>query len=254
MPQRTRVTAAVITQDEPFVIPVLLRELLEAKAERVAGIFIADEPRAEGPVGALRRWGAVLDPLSLMRYGLRYVGAKLSGAGPARVARAYGVPAPRVEDVNAPQFFERLRDMGVDLVISAACPQILREEILELPALGCINVHSAPLPRYRGMLPTFWVLFHGEDETAVTVHMMNEELDDGPIILQEGVPIAEDETQASLMRRCKVVGGRLLAEAIDLFELDRVQMRPNPREQATYFSFPTAEQAREFRARGGRWT
>lgn len=254
MPHRRPVTAAVITQDEPFVIPLLLRELMEAKADRIAAVFIADDPRAEGPVGALRRWGAVLDPLSLVRYGVRYLGAKLSGAGPARVARRYGVPAGRVADVNAPDFLQRLREMQVDLVISAACPQILREEILDLPALGCINVHSAPLPRYRGMLPTFWVLLHGEDTTAVTVHMMNEDLDDGPIIVQKAVPIHEDETQASLMRRCKVVGGRLLAEAIDLFDVDGVQPRPNPREEATYFSFPTAEQAREFRARGNRWT
>jgi methionyl-tRNA formyltransferase len=103
------------------------------------------------------------------------------------------------------------------------------------------------------MLPTFWVLFHGEAETAVTVHLMNEALDDGPIVLQEAVPIRAGETQAGLMGRCKRIGGRLLAQAIDLFELGEAQTRPNPRAEATYHSFPTAEEAREFHARGGRW-
>lgn len=122
-----------------------------------------------------------------------------------------------------------------------------------MPAEGCINVHAGPLPRYRGMLPTFWVLYEREAETAVTVHYMNEELDDGPIILQETVPIREDETQASLMRRCKIVGARLLSQTIDLIEMDQVQPEPNPSEEATYYSFPSPQQAREFRAFGGRW-
>ena len=82
---------------------------------------------------------------------------------------------------------------------------------------------------------------------------MTEELDDGPIILQEAVPIPAGETQANLMRRCKVAGGRLLAQAIDMFEMGEVQPRPNPRDEATYFSFPTGEEARAFRERGGRW-
>jgi methionyl-tRNA formyltransferase len=158
-----------------------------------------------------------------------------------------------VEDINAPGFLDRLREMGVDVVLSASCPQIFREELLSLPPMGCVNVHAAPLPRYRGMLPTFWVLYEEEPETAVTVHYMNEKLDDGPIILQEAVPIPEDETQANLMRRCKIVGARLLSQTIDLLEMDAVTSRANPREEATYNSFPTPQQAREFRARGGRW-
>ena len=108
------------------------------------------------------------------------------------------------------------------------------DEILRLPPEGCVNVHAAPLPRYRGMLPTFWVLYEREPETAVTVHYMNEKLDDGPIILQESVPIREGETQRSLMRRCKIVGARLLSQTIDLVEMGEVRTRPNPREEATY--------------------
>jgi hypothetical protein len=55
------------------------------------------------------------------------------------------------------------------------------------------------------------------------------------------------------MRRCKIVGARLLSQTIDLLEMDAVTSRANPREEATYNSFPTPQQAREFRARGGRW-
>ncbi|MGI5817777.1 MAG: methionyl-tRNA formyltransferase [Armatimonadota bacterium] len=253
MSEREPLTAVIITQDEPFVVPLLLDELLGAKRDRIAAVFVAEDPLAEGLLATIRRWGSVFDPPSFIRYGLRYVGAKLSGAGPARVARSHEVPAEEVADINAPEFLERLRRIGADLVISVSSPQIFRAELLTLPPMGCVNVHAGPLPRYRGMLPTFWVLYEGEPETAVTVHLMNEKLDDGPILLQEAVPIREGETQASLMRRCKIVGARLLSRAIDLLEAGEPQTRPNPRAEATYYSFPTPEQARQFRAAGGRW-
>jgi methionyl-tRNA formyltransferase len=253
MPEREPLTAVIITQDEPFVVPLLLDELLAEKADRIATIFIAEDPRAEGLLATIRRWGSVFDPLTFVRYGFRYVGAKLSGAGPAQVADRHDLAVEPVEDINAPGFLDRLREMGVDVVLSVSCPQIFREELLSLPPMGCVNVHAAPLPRYRGMLPTFWVLYEEEPETAVTVHYMNEKLDDGPIILQEAVPIPEGETQANLMRRCKIVGARLLSQTIELLEIDEVHPRANPREEATYYSFPTPQQAREFRARGGRW-
>ncbi|MBD3291407.1 MAG: hypothetical protein GF393_00675 [Armatimonadia bacterium] len=253
MPERETLTAVIITQDESFVVPLLLDSLLAEKRDRIASIFVAEDPRAEGLLSTIRRWGSVFDPLAFVRYGFRYVGAKLSGAGPEKVARDHGVPVEAVADINAPEFLEHLGEMGVDVILSVSCPQIFREEILALPPMGCVNVHAAPLPRYRGMLPTFWVLYEGERETAVTVHYMNDALDDGPIILQEAVPIPGGETQANLMRRCKIVGARLLSQAIDLMEMGEVRTRENPREEATYYSFPTPEQAREFRARGGRW-
>jgi methionyl-tRNA formyltransferase len=253
MPERRKLTGVIITQDEPFVVPLLLNELLADRRDRIAAIFVADDPRAEGLLATIRRWASVLDPVSFIRYGLRSIGARLSGSGPAKVARRHGVAVETIADINAPEFLERLREMQVDLVISVSCPQIFRRELLALPPMGCVNVHAGPLPRYRGMLPTFWVLYERERETAVTVHFMNERLDDGPIILQETVAIPAGETQANLMRRCKIVGAHLLGQTIDLLEMGEVRTWPNPREEATYYSFPTPEQAREFRAAGGRW-
>lgn len=253
MPDRQEIRAAIITQQEPFVLPLLLEELLPRRRENIAAIFVADDPQAESLTATMRRWAGALDPLSFLRYGLAYVTAKLSGAGPQKTARRHRVTCEPVADINAPEFLDHLRALQIDLLISVACPQIFRRPLLDLPPLGCINVHSGPLPRYRGMLPTFWVLYEGEQETAVTVHLMNEHLDDGPIVLQQAVAIRPGETQRSLMRRCKVVGGRLLAEAFDLFEEGRIQTRDNPRDEATYHTFPTPEEARRFRERGGRW-
>src|SRR5262249_42512895 len=140
-------------------------------------------------------------------------------------------------NVNSKDYLEQLRALNLDLVISINASQKFKRDILALPRLGCINVHGALLPRYRGRLPSFWVLANGETETGPTVHFMNEELDDGRILLQERVPIGPDDTQDTLIRKTKTVGARLLVEAIDRLEQGAASTQPNDRSQATYFSF-----------------
>lgn len=246
--------AVIITQDEPFATPVLLDELLGRKAGDIATVFIAPPTsKRESFPALMRRWWNAFGPVTFVRYGTRYALAKLLRRGPAQVAARHGVTVADAPDVNAPEFLAHLRALEIDLIISVACPQIFRAEILALPPRGCINVHSGALPKYRGQLPTFWTLYHGEREAAVTVHYMNAKVDDGPILLQESTPIEPGESQASLMIRCKQIGGRMLAGTLNLLDRGAAPGRPNPREEATYFSFPTREQAREFRRRGGKW-
>ncbi|MFB6273248.1 MAG: methionyl-tRNA formyltransferase, partial [Salinibacter sp.] len=139
----------------------------------------------------------------------------------------------------------------VDLVVSIACPQIVREDLLTCPPEGVVNIHGALLPKYRGKLPSFWVLANGEEKTGVTVHYMNEDLDDGPIIVQKEVPIRPDDTLHSLVLRSKVqYGASALAEAVRQIANGTVETEDNPEEDATYFSFPDGEAIRRFRTRG----
>jgi methionyl-tRNA formyltransferase len=146
---------------------------------------------------------------------------------------------------------QQLSDREVDLVVSIACPQIVREEMLNCPPEGIINTHGALLPEYRGKLPSFWVLANGEEKTGVTVHYMNEELDDGPIIVQKEVPIRPDDTLHSLVLRSKVkYGASALAEAVRRIREGKVDLKENDEVRATYFSFPTVEAIQRFRERG----
>jgi methionyl-tRNA formyltransferase len=123
---------------------------------------------------------------------------------------------------------------------------------LELPRLGCLNVHSALLPKYRGMLPTFWALLNGEPETGVTVHRMVEGIDGGDIILQRRVPIAADETLLSLMRKTKRMAADLVLDSIKEFDAGTVSSMSNPADGGSYFSFPTRADVDRFRALGRR--
>jgi len=167
-----------------------------------------------------------------------------------RIARANEVRLLTPESVNGAEFLEELRALDPDLVISVSCPQIFGRELLELPRLGCINVHSALLPDYRGVLPTFWVLARGETQTGVTVHFMSPGIDGGEIIAQQELAISPDETLHSLMRRCKSAAADLILETVDRFREGPVATIPNPAEEGSYFSFPKRDDVRQFKARG----
>ncbi len=251
----------ILTQTDAFYVPKLLDGFLRQKPEecRVVGAAIltgeiapanvAAYLRFLGPWGFVQQgfWFAVYKALDLVDRVFRFE-RSYSVAG---VLRKWRVPVHRPASVNAPAFHQLLRDLEVDLAISVACPQIVKKDLLALPPKGVINIHGALLPRYRGKLPSFWVLANGEEKTGVTVHYMNEKLDDGPIIVQKEVPIAPDDTLHSLILKSKVhYGAAALAEAVERIRNDTVEARDNDPSQATYYSFPTAEAVVAFRRRG----
>lgn len=168
------------------------------------------------------------------------------------IARSHGLTVLTPADVNAAPFLAQLRAIEPDLVISVSCPQIFGRALLQLPRLGCINVHSAQLPKYRGVLPTFWALAEGETSTGVTVHYMSPGIDGGDIIAQEIVRIAPQDSLRSLMRRCKSVGADLVVETVGSFREGSVNVSPNPPSAGSYFSFPEREDVRRFKAGGRR--
>jgi len=251
----------LLTQPDAFYIPKLLDRFIEEKpaSSRVVGAAVLEGEIALKNVPDYLRLmgvrGTVLNGLDFVRHKAldvldRAVG--LDGLYSVRSAlRAHDIPEHTPENVNDQAFLDFLREQDADLVVSIACPQIVREELLGCPPEGVINIHGALLPKYRGKLPSFWVLANGEEKTGVTVHYMNEELDDGPIIVQKEVPIRPDDTLHSLVLRSKVqYGASALAEAVQHIESGTVETLDNPEEEATYFSFPDGEAIRRFRARG----
>jgi len=257
--------AVIITQEDCLYLPQFIDSVLRQRRQNVVGMTIlpALMPKQTWMTTA-RDHLALYGPTQFLRqsarYGTRKVLAALGRRVPlpdfysvAAVAEHHGVPLLETASVNSAEYLDRLRGLNLDLVISINASQKFKTGILSLPRLGCINVHGALLPRYRGRLPSFWVLANGEKETGTTVHFMNEDLDDGPILLQERVPITPDDTQDSLIRKTKAVGARLIVDAIDRLETGSVATLPNDRSQATYFSFPTRADGARLRQQGRRF-
>jgi methionyl-tRNA formyltransferase len=250
----------LLTQPDAFYIPKLLDQFIEEKpaSADVIGAAVLPGEIAVGNVPDYLRLmgirGTVLNGLDFVRHkALDFLdrAVRIDGLYSVRGAlRKHRIPERTPENVNDSAFLGFLREQNVELVVSVACPQIVREELLECPSEGVINIHGALLPKYRGKLPSFWVLANGEEKTGVTVHYMNEDLDDGPIIVQKKVPIRSNDTLHSLVLRSKVqYGASALAEAVQQIEVGKVETKDNPKDEATYFSFPDAEAIRRFRGR-----
>lgn len=121
------------------------------------------------------------------------------------------------------EFIKEIKNLNPDVICVVAYGKILPKEILEIPKLGCINVHGSLLPKYRGSAPIQWAILNGDKETGVTTMYMDEGMDTGDMILKEKVQIGEDETTGELWDRLAKIGGDLLVRTLEQIENNTVK-------------------------------
>ena len=117
-----------------------------------------------------------------------------------------------------PEFIEELKSLNPDVICVVAYGKILPQELLEIPRLGCINVHGSLLPKYRGAAPIQWAVLNGEKTTGITTMYMDVGMDTGDMILKQEVEIGDNETTGELWERLSKIGGKLLVDTLDLIE------------------------------------
>lgn len=149
-------------------------------------------------------------------------------------AETQGLALLQPERVRDPAFLETFRDLAPDLVAVAAFGQILPGGMLDLPTLGCINVHPSLLPKYRGAAPLNWTLIRGETRTGVTIMRMDEGMDSGDILLQEETPVGPGETFGELHDRLARMGAELLLKTVRTIEDGTVRRTPQDHGLATF--------------------
>ena len=119
---------------------------------------------------------------------------------------------------NNIEFIEEMKALNPDVICVVAYGKILPKEILDIPRLGCINVHGSLLPKYRGAAPIQWAVINGEKQTGITTMYMDIGMDTGDMILKETVDIGEDETTGELWIRLSSLGGKMLVDTLKLIE------------------------------------
>ena len=146
----------------------------------------------------------------------------------------YEIPVFQPVKVKDAESVEELRKFEADIFVVAAFGQILTKEILEMPRLGCVNIHASLLPKYRGAAPINQVIIDGEQETGVTIQQMNEGIDTGDILSKVIVPIDKKETAESLFVKLEEAGANLIVETLE--KLDKGEITPVPQDdsQASY--------------------
>lgn len=169
--------------------------------------------------------------------------------GVEHVAKKNKIPYEVIHSSNSQEFYKEVKELKPDLILSFSAPQIIKEPLLSAPKYGILNVHGSLLPDYRGCMPSFWYIFNEEEYGGATVHYMSAKIDDGDIVAQDNVYIGDCESMFELMRRTKKVGGEMMIRAIKSIETDNLVRKPNIISEGRYFSWPTGEQGKAFRAK-----
>lgn len=149
-------------------------------------------------------------------------------------ALSYGIPVLQPLKIKEKDAVEELGKYPADIFVVAAFGQLLSEEILNMPRLGCINIHASLLPAYRGAAPIQWCVINGEEKTGVTIMQMAKGMDTGDILLQKEVVLDEKETGGSLFDRLMETGAELIVEVLPKIEAGELTPVVQKEELATY--------------------
>jgi methionyl-tRNA formyltransferase len=150
------------------------------------------------------------------------------------LAQELDKPIIQLSTLRQPEVVGRLLSWKPDLIVVVAFGQILPPEVLELPSLGCINVHASLLPRWRGAAPIQAAILNGDEQTGVTIMLMDAGMDTGPILNQRSVQILTMDTAASLGERLSILGAELLVETLPGYLDNAIEPLAQDDSQATY--------------------
>lgn len=150
------------------------------------------------------------------------------------LALAQGLPVMQPEALKDSQVWRQLRDLRPDVIAVVAYGKLLPAQVLEIPPLGCVNVHGSLLPRYRGAAPIQWSVINGEAETGITTMLMNEGLDTGDILMQCQTAVGREETAPQLYDRLAVMGAECLVGTLCRLEAGTLVPHPQQESLATY--------------------
>ncbi len=140
-------------------------------------------------------------------------GMKLTESAVKTFAAARGLKILQPEKLKNPDFIAQLKALNADLQIVVAF-RMLPEVVWNMPPMGTLNLHGSLLPQYRGAAPINWAIINGEKETGVTTFRLKHEIDTGDILMQEKIPLGENETAGELHDKMKAIGAELLVKTI----------------------------------------
>ena len=259
----------IVTQNDPFYVPIFFGELLKkdlSKKVNLEGIII------QSPLGKKSIKKLILQMLDFYGYknflviGTKFILFKIlnfvavnvfNGKFPGTFSVEHILSKKKlkiiqIRNINSKESLDYLRKLNLDIIFSVAASQIFKKDILELPKIGCFNIHTSKLPKNRGMMPNFWSLYkYYEDPTsAVTIHKMNENLDDGDILIQTEFTLDPEESLDSLIKRTKKMSAETFLEAINILNSRYVKLIKNDSAKASYNTFPKKEDVLRFREKG----
>ncbi len=238
-----------LTTDDPIYLPAFFDRILGKFGEETQAVYIVPPLyRNQTTLQAALRYYRTFGFKGIWGLAVRLGMAKARGQSIASVCKQRGVLYDLVLDVNTEEFGERLREAGTDLIISVSCPQIFKKSLIELPQLGCLNIHGAILPQYRGVLPSFWMLANEEKKAGVSIYYVNEKIDAGELCGQQIFEILPDESLDSFITRSKAIAAELLIEVLGKIDAGTITRTPLNLADGSYYSWPDKDAVKRYLA------
>lgn len=241
----------IITQNDPFYLKDNFNYLLDIlpKYCEIVGCVVSDASpfgKKENFLKKTLKTFEIFGTKFFIYYSLKYIFNKLFNNSLKSLLKKKCIPVVKINNsINSKESLKILKSYNPDLLISILGNQIFKQQLINLAPLGCINLHTALLPKYRGLMPSFWVLKNNEKYTGVSIFFVDDGIDSGPIIIQRKIKINE-MTQEQLIKKTKKIGIELIVESIKLIYKNKVKLIPNPDTNSSYFSFPERKDVKEF--------
>ncbi len=248
----------LITQNEPFYLRDSISYLIKnlPKGCKIGGVILLQTSPFGKKLNKLQKGFSTLNIFGIkftLYYLIRLILTKINGRSVEKFLLNRKIPIIKLdESINSPSSIIKISNYRPDLMISIQGNEIFKKPIINLAPNGCLNLHTALLPKYRGLMPSFWVLKNGEKKTGVSVFFVDEGIDSGPIFIQREVFI-NNMTQAQLIKLTKRVGMECIIEAINKIINGDISTIPNDDRNMTYFGFPEKKDVAEFRKRGAKF-
>jgi methionyl-tRNA formyltransferase len=250
----------IITQNDPFYLAENLNYLfynLPKDVKAVGCVLFDASPfgKRESFIQKLIKSFQIFGISFVIHYAVEFIYSKFNtNKNVKKTLKKHGIPILSIkENINSKQSLETIKSYNPDLLISIAGNQIFKQPLINLATKGCLNLHTALLPKYRGLMPSFWVLKNGETETGVSVFFVDKGIDSGPILVQKHIPIAKEMTQSQLIKVSKKIGMDAIIEAVNLIQRNDYTLIPNPDEDKTYYTFPKKQDVKDFYKSGKRF-
>lgn len=164
----------------------------------------------------------------------------------AAYAASKNIPVKIIATPNSKKFRTYLETLDLDIIINQS-QNIVKKELLNIPKIGVLNRHNALLPKNRGRLTPFWVVYKGDTETGVSIHFVEEGIDSGDIVVQKKYKVKKNDNFNTIVEKNYTIASGAMIEAIELLENGLLDFIPNNDYEATYNTTPTFKEALNYR-------
>ncbi len=251
----------IITMDDPVQTYDFIKKIIDVRANDIVGLAVPNGDRltlskGKSKYAYLLSLFLIMGPYYFFKNAftavLHKVKKKLFHVGILNdptilgYAKSKNIEVKKIKTPNNKEFREYLKSLDLDVIINQS-QSFIKKELLAIPKIGVLNRHNALLPKNRGRLTPFWVLYKGEKETGVSIHFVEESLDSGDIIVQKKYAVSKNDTFNSLVKKNYTLAADAMLEAIEILESGGEEYMDNADSKATYNTTPSLREAFDFR-------